>query len=276
MPTVRVNGVELFYELKGSGDPLVLVHGSWGDHHNWDRVVPALAKHFQVLTYDRRGHSASERPTGQGSVVEDADDLIALIKELDLAPAHIAGNSGGSIVTLHAAIRHADEFRALIVHEPPLFPLLAGTQSEPAIADVEHRIAAVVDLLERGDDEGGARLFVETIAFGPNAWEQELTPEMRRTFVSNAPTFLDEVREPRGLEIDLNALNHFDHPALATSGTKSAPFFGPVVDRVASSLPRVERITIEGADHVPHISISERYVELVTSFVQKTPSTVSH
>src|SRR4051794_21850733 len=97
MSTARVNDVELYYELSGAGDPLVLVHGSWGDHHNWDPVVAALADSFRVLTFDRRGHSASERPPGQGSVFEDADDLTELIEHLDLAPAHVAGNSFGAV-----------------------------------------------------------------------------------------------------------------------------------------------------------------------------------
>jgi hypothetical protein len=53
----NVNGVRLFYEVSGHGEvPLVLVHGSWGSHHNWDLVVPELAESFRVLTYDRRGH----------------------------------------------------------------------------------------------------------------------------------------------------------------------------------------------------------------------------
>jgi pimeloyl-ACP methyl ester carboxylesterase len=78
--------VELYYELSGSGEPLVLVHGSWGDHHNWDPVVGSLSQSFQVLTFDRRGHSASERPAGQGSVFEDADDLAGLLEELGLTP----------------------------------------------------------------------------------------------------------------------------------------------------------------------------------------------
>src|ERR1700730_11341677 len=127
MSTARVNGVELYYERSGSGEPLVLVHGSWSDHHNWDPVVSALAESFLVLAYDRRGHSASERPSGQGSVLEDADDLAALIDELDLATAHVAGNSFGAIIALRAASRRPDVFRSLIVHEPPLFGLLAGT-----------------------------------------------------------------------------------------------------------------------------------------------------
>jgi pimeloyl-ACP methyl ester carboxylesterase len=72
MPMTTINGVKIFYELTGdSGEPLVLVHGSWIDHHNWDAVVPSLARSFRVLTYDRRGHSQSERPASPGSILED-------------------------------------------------------------------------------------------------------------------------------------------------------------------------------------------------------------
>ena len=272
MSTVRVNGVDLYYELSGSGEPLVLVHGSWGDHHNWDPVVASLSESFRVLAYDRRGHSASERPAGQGSVFEDADDLAALIDELELAPAHIAGNSFGAVVVLRAAIRSPEVFRSLIAHEPPLFPLLAGTELEPALEQVQRRIAAVVGPLDAGDHEGAARLFADTIAFGPGAWDQQLTSEMREVFVTNAPTFSDEVHEPDALQMDLEALGGFDGPALLTSGTESAPFFAPVVDMVAERLPRSERVTIEGADHVPHISVPERYVELVRTFAQAEQS----
>jgi pimeloyl-ACP methyl ester carboxylesterase len=265
---LRVNGIELYYELSGSGEPLVLVHGSWGDHHNWDPVVPVLAQSFQVLAYDRRGHSASERPAGQGSVFEDADDLAGLIDELDLSPAHVAGSSFGAVVALRAATRRPEVFRSLIVHEPPLFPLLAGTEYEPALAQVQQRAGTVVELLESGDQEGAARLFVDTIAFGPEAWDEQLTPQMRDMFVTNAPTFLDEARDPDALQMDLDALEAFDRPALLTSGSESAPFFGPVVDIVARRLRQSERVTIDGADHVPHISVPDRYVELVRRFAQ--------
>jgi pimeloyl-ACP methyl ester carboxylesterase len=272
MSDVRVNGVELYYELSGSGEPLVLVHGSWGDHHVWDAVVAMLAESFRVLAYDRRGHSASERPAGQGSVFEDADDLAGLIDELGLAPAHVVGNSFGAIVTLRAATRRPDVFRSLIAHEPPLFPLLAGTELEPALQEAQRRITSVVGLLEAGDDEGAARLFADTVALAPGAWEHQLTPEVREVFIKNAPTFLDETRDPDAVQMDLSALAGFDRPALLTSGTESAPFFGPVVDMVAERMPRSERVTIDGADHVPHLSVPERYAELVTTFAATSRS----
>lgn len=76
MPSAFINGVAISWELTDeAGDALVLVHGSWIDHQNWAGIVPALARSFRVLTYDRRGHSQSGRPAGQGSVAEDVSDL---------------------------------------------------------------------------------------------------------------------------------------------------------------------------------------------------------
>jgi pimeloyl-ACP methyl ester carboxylesterase len=269
MAIAHVNGVDLYYELQGSGEPLVLVHGSWGDHHNWDAVVGRLSQTFQVLTYDRRGHSASERPAGQGSVYEDVDDLAALTRELGLAPAHIVGNSGGAAIVLRTATRHPEVFRTLVAHEPPMFPLLAGTDHEPALPEIQRRVDAVVALLEGGDEVQAARIFVETVAFGPGAWEGQLDAAAREVFVRNAPTFLDEARDPDFLRMDLDALAVFDKSALLTSGTASGPFFGPVVDKIAAACPRAERLTIDGANHVPHLSMPAEYVRLVTGFVDR-------
>jgi pimeloyl-ACP methyl ester carboxylesterase len=276
LPVARVNGVRLHYELGGSGQPLVLVHGSWVDRHSWDPVVGSLAASFRVLTYDRRGHGQSETPEGQGSVFEDADDLAWLIEALELAPAHVAGNSFGAVVALRAAIRHPHVFRSLIAHEPPLFGLLAGTELDAALEEVQRRVGTVVTLLERPDHEAAARAFVDTMAFGPGAWDSQLSADTRDVLVANAATFLDECRDPDALQMDLDALAAFDKPALLTSRGEVAPFFGPVVDILASRIPNADRITIQGADHVPHISAPARYVELVATFAHaaRAPASV--
>jgi len=196
MSVARVNGVTLFYQISGSGEPLVLVHGSWGDHHNWDAVVPGLAELFRVIVYDRRGHSQSERPPGQGAVQEDIDDLAALVQALELEPAHIAGNSFGARIALGMAGQRSDLFRTLIVHELPLIDLLRDDPDQgPAWETFRTNVGPLVGVAESGDDAATAQLFVEQVAFGPGAWQQHPEP-MRQTFIHNAPTWLDEMRDP--------------------------------------------------------------------------------
>jgi hypothetical protein len=124
-----------------------------------------------------------------------------------------------------AATRRPEVFRTLIGHEPRLFLLLAGTEFEPPLPEVQARIDVVAELLRDGEHEQAAHLFVDTIIFGPGAWDAQLTPELRETFVYNAPTFLDELNDPDALRFDLDALAAFDRPALLTSGTESASFF---------------------------------------------------
>ena len=263
----RVNGVELFYEATGVGDPLVFVHGSWGDHHNWDPVVAELSESCRVVTYDRRGHSQSERPVGQGSIYDDADDLAGLIDALELGPANVVGNSFGSIVSLNAAVRHPEVFATLVVHEPPLLGMLAGTQFEPMLQEVNRRVGAVVELLQSGEDEAGAQLFVETVAWHPGAWNDELTPEMREVFTNNAPTFLDEAHDPDWQRIDLDQLSRFERPALLTKGPVSPPFLAAIIDTIGAALPQFRIKTIESAGHSPHQTTTDQYIALIRQFV---------
>src|SRR5262249_6548262 len=153
-----------------------------------------LAHTCRVTTYDRRGHSASERLDGQGSIREDVGDLAALIEQLGLAPA--------------------------------LIGLLDGN---PGLAAVQQRIGAVIETLSAGQMEAGARQFVETIAFGPGMWDQ-LSPEMRKTFVFNASTWQDEMREPAAFTIDLDRLSVFGGALLMSQGDQSPPFFGAILE----------------------------------------------
>jgi pimeloyl-ACP methyl ester carboxylesterase len=273
MATAKVNGVRLFYELTGTGAvPLVLVHGSWDSHHDWDLVVPRLADSFRVLTYDRRGHSQSERPTGQGSVREDVADLAALIERLGLVPAWVVGNSFGASITLRLAGERPDLFRGLIAHEPPLFSLLGDDPAfAPLLAEVHQSIGAVVERIASGDRAGAAEQFVETVALGPGTWAQ-VPPEVRQTRIENAPTFLDEARDPEQLAFDLEWLRAFSQPALLTRGDHSPPPFAPVVAKLAEAPPRVEVVTLPGAGHIPHATHPEAYVEAIMAFTRRHPA----
>jgi pimeloyl-ACP methyl ester carboxylesterase len=271
MPEAEANGVRLYYELHGSGEPLALVHGAWADATAWRFVLPGLAENFRVLSYDRRGHSRSERPATQGSFDEDGDDLAALLEGLDLAPAHLVTNSGGGNIALRLATRRPDLFRSLSCHEPALWGLLdeEAPESQEILRQGARSLESVGRRIAQGDHEGAARQFVEEVAFGPRAWDNELPPESRAIFVQNAPTFLDELRGPNPLNINEEAISRLQVPVHLTNGSESPPIFARVTDRLMELIPRVTRETIEGAAHVPQLTTPERYVEVTTRGVQQ-------
>jgi pimeloyl-ACP methyl ester carboxylesterase len=270
MPTSRINGVGIYWEIQGrAGEPIVFVHGSWGDHTNWSSVVPALSPSFRVLTYDRRGHSRSERPAGQGSVREDALDLAEVMAQLEHWPVHVVGSSFGASIVLRLAALRPELFASLIVHEPPLFGLLEDEPGAQApLAAARQRMSEVVSLLEAGEWTSGARQFAETIAFGPGSWAR-LPDDVRETFVFNAPTWLDEMHDPEALEIDLDGLRSFPAPAMLTVGDQSASFFPATVDRIAAAMPKAEKWTYAGAGHVPHLTHTREYVRVVKDFIKR-------
>lgn len=268
MPIEKVNGVDLFYESDGAGYPLVLVHGSWSDHFSWMSVVPGLAQSFRVISYDRRGHGASDKP-GDGTRRDDEDDLAALIEALDIAPAHVAGNSFGAAITLSLASRRPEIFRAVIAHEPPLMGIVDDADSRAALDKNQPKIDAVLGLIRSGDPAAGARLFVEELAMGPGAWDT-LPEPMQRAFESNAPTFLNEQSDPGWPVVDLEGLASFSGPVLLTGGDQSPVWFSAILKKLSATIKKAQRHTYPGAGHVPHVSHPDDYVKRVTDFIKSS------
>ncbi|MDQ6846712.1 MAG: alpha/beta hydrolase [Candidatus Dormibacteraeota bacterium] len=267
MPLATLEGASIFYEITGDGDPLILVHGSWADHHTWDLAVPTLAQHFKVITYDRRGHSQSTVPPGQGSVRDDVNDLAELIRFTCPGPTHVVGNSFGGSIVLRLAAFQPGLCRTVSVHEPPLMALLAGDKSvAPMMDEVQSRITAVVELLANGEDAAGAELFVETVALGPGMWRQ-LPEEVRQTFIHNARTFLDEAGDQEAFGIDLDSLRAYQGSAQLTQGGQSPPFFAAIIDALALTLTQSERLTYMGAGHIPHETHADEYSRGLTGFL---------
>jgi len=272
MSETKVNGHRLYFELSGEGVPAVLVHGSWASHDIWQPVMPGLTARFRVLAYDRRGHSRSERPAGQDSVHDDVADLAALVEHLGLAPAWVVGNSYGAAITLRLAADRPDLLRGVVAHEPPLF---AVVEDDPAIApmlgELNQGIERVADAIAAGEHAKAAEDFVEEVALGPGSWQQ-FPPEVREQIIFNAPTYLDEIRDPDGLSIDLDRLRAFDKPMLLTKGDQSPPHFGPVVTKIKSACRDAHVHTFRGAGHLPHMTHPDAYVEKVAAFIESTSS----
>ena len=261
-----MNGNKIFFDERGSGDPVVCIHGSWTSGLTWSAVAEQLSDRYRVISYDRRGHSRSQRDVAPHTIHDDAADLAAIIEQVASAPARALCNSYGGVVTMRLAAIRPDLLRGFAAHEPPAFRVLDGGPDEEVRRVVTEESSSVRDLLEQARWEEAARTFVEEIAFGPGAWDA-LPPPAREMFVTNAPTFLPELRDQDALAVDEDGLKSFDKPVLFTEGTESPPRFRPVMDVLLRILPNARKEIIRGASHAPNSTHPNEYVEVIRPFL---------
>ena len=266
---VELNGVRLLVEQAGAGEPtVVFVHGSWDDHRTWDRVAGAVSG--TVVSYDRRGHSGSRQPLGQGNIDEDVDDLIALIEWLDQGPVAVVGHSYGATVSLLLACRRPDLVHHVVAHEPPLFNVLRddpryATDLAEALAGMRH----AAECIENGRPEEGAAYFAEHIGFGPGVWDGVFSSEQRATMVANADTWLDQSRDPRRLALSLEDLATTDVPVLITRGDRSPALYAPALDRLLATAPNLSSLTIDGCGHAVAHTHPTEFAAAINDFVAR-------
>ena len=112
---VRANGVNIYYEAHGQGEPLLLLHAGTLTGDMWQPYLAAFTAHYRVITPDMRGHGRSDNPTGAMSYRQLADEMVAFIRVLDLHKPQIAGFSDGGQVALEIGMRHHDLPQSLVV-----------------------------------------------------------------------------------------------------------------------------------------------------------------
>jgi pimeloyl-ACP methyl ester carboxylesterase len=116
MPSITTeDGVELYYEEAGSGTPLLFVHEFAGDMRSWEPQMRFFSRRYRCVSYNARGYPPSAVPQDGAAYSQDraTDDIAAVIKALDLAPAHVVGLSMGAFATLHLGLRHPHLARSL-------------------------------------------------------------------------------------------------------------------------------------------------------------------
>jgi pimeloyl-ACP methyl ester carboxylesterase len=160
------------------------------------------------------------------------------------------------------------------VHEPPLVNLLEGT-THPAIASilagVDRELEAVLALIETGAHPAAAEYFVDQVAMGPGSWAR-LPGAFQAVLVANAPTFLDECRDPTSGSIDAAALARTTVPLMFTYGTESPRLYRAIIDELTRLVPAARVEVITGAGHIPHATHPDRWVATLHAFHQTITS----
>lgn len=235
MPTVRVNGVELYHEIRGSGPPVLLIMGGTGDGGHFDTLADLLADEFTVVTYDRRGNGRSPVPTGwtTTSPQEQADDAAGLVHALALGPTAVFGTSSGGNFALWMLTRHPAVVRGAVLHDPGVYALLDDFDA------IRSPLRAVVrQSMEVGGPSLAVERFWQYIA-GDDAWTQ-LPPALRERLRASASTFFDvELGTYERHMPDDQALAAIAVPVLLVVGEDTHDFFVEVAQRLSVRLGTV-------------------------------------
>ena len=115
MPKITSNGIELYYETCGAGQPLVLISGLGYSSWQWHRMVPFLAEHFQVIIFDNRGVGQSDKPAGPYTAQMLAADTVGLLDALNIEKAIVMGHSMGGFIAQALALDFPQRVKKLIL-----------------------------------------------------------------------------------------------------------------------------------------------------------------
>jgi pimeloyl-ACP methyl ester carboxylesterase len=115
MPKVKVNGVGIAYEVRGQGEPLVMIQGLGSPRIGWFFQKSAFSRHFRVVMMDNRGVGKSDKPTDAYTVRDMADDVMGLMDHLGIDKAHIMGASMGGMIAQEIAINYPDRVNKLVL-----------------------------------------------------------------------------------------------------------------------------------------------------------------
>jgi pimeloyl-ACP methyl ester carboxylesterase len=233
--SIDVNGVALYYEEQGEGDPVILIHGGFASSASWQAVLPPLVDGLRVITPDSRGHGRSTNPAGELSYPLIADDVAALIGALELARPVVGGWSDGGQVAMELGARHPGVAGGLIVGAAyPDFG--AGGLRETMRGVLGADDAGTPDIAQVDE-------FLGDFAGVVKSWHPGGAQQWQALVQQSAPMWLDYA----GLTPD--DLQEIVEPALVLTGDRDELITLDLLVSLYRALPNAELAVCPQADH---------------------------
>lgn len=255
--SVQANTVEIAYQRVGEGPPLVLVHGAAEDGRVWHPQLRALADELTVVAWDEPGAGRSSDVPEGFSLADYADCLAAVIDDLALGPAHVAGLSWGGSVVLELYRRHPELVATLI-----LVDTYAGWKGSLPEEEVQARVAGVRQMLAAPRDEFDPTL-PDLFAGGPPV---EFLPLLEEIAAGVRPESLRTQISVMAEADQSDLLPHIGVPTLLIWGERDARSPLRVARQFQDAIPDVELVVIPDCGHVSNLEQPERFTEAVRAF----------
>ena len=270
MNRARLDGVEVEYQVVGSGDPVLLIPpGPLADGFLPFLFDEALADRYRLIQYHRRGQAGSSQASPPVSYAEQAADAAGLLGHLGVRRAHVVGHSTGANIALHLALDRPAVVQTIALLEPWL-------TASPSASGFFEQAGAPMEAYGAGEKESAMAGFI-SLASGLE-WEtsramiDDYVPGSVTQAITDADTFCG---------VDLPALSAWQfgpedaaavsQPVLSVLGADSERLFVEGAALLRSWLPSVEHLTVEGAGHLLQIQRPEPVARGIAEFLRQPP-----
>ena len=265
MPRVNVNGINLYYEVSGSGPSVILCHGYTGSYQDWMFQVPVLAQKYQVVTIDHRGHGASDAPSSADaySIPMLGDDLSVLLNYLDITKCCLVGHSMGGLVALQLALEQSHVVRSLV-----LVDTASGPVNIPGHADRRAK------LLEIARTDGMEAVFDYDTGNNPlslrrfERYPRLLNRSKQRMLEMPVDGYVYMGQALSECEDLTGRLKEISVPTLVIVGEEDFPFQQPS-RTLAEGIPNARLRVVPRALHCPQEEEPETFNQILLEFLTK-------
>lgn len=262
MPKIKANGINLYYETYGQGEPIVFIGGFSVDHVVWQNIVKKFSEKYQVIIFDNRGAGQSDAPNIPYTVAMMTDDVIGLCEALNIKRAHFIGSSMGGMILQDLAYRYPQYIKSAVLENTAMqtsFNFTVSRQGtyELMVAGASPKALAQISL---------PWAFSENFLQQPNVLETLIQMTLANPYPMT----------PTAYKNQLNAVTTFDSrswvhkiniPCLVTGGDRDIIFNEAKVREMANLIPNALYHCFYGVAHVPHLEMPKQFCELVLGFM---------
>jgi pimeloyl-ACP methyl ester carboxylesterase len=262
----RSDGCDLYFEERGEGAPILLIHPAGSTAATWGAATGQLARIGRVITYDRRGYARSGREPARTMSAHTAD-AAALLEHLRAEPAVVVGTSAGAAIAVDLAVRRSDLVQAVVAHEFPW----RFTRHLPTASQVGAlaRIGSLAFLRRKCDAAEVLLRSAYAYRDGGSAWDA-FPEEWRRAGRDNAGAALADFRNSVRSYPSADELATIEVPVVCSYGERSPDSMFRLVRSLAAAIPTARTHRIEGAGHAAPFDATTNFVRLIADTQRDT------
>ncbi len=261
-----VNGTRLYYEVAGTGHPLLLIHGGLVDRRLWDDQFNVFAQHYRVIRFDVRSFGDSAPITAETPPYSLEEDLYSLLKFLGIEKTYVLGLSMGGAIAINFTLMYPEMVDALI----PVAMGLSGF--EPAEEDKASE-AEVDEAIRSGNVARAVELTLRFWTDGPTRTPEQVNPAVREKVramtTRNFERPEDEnATQPRALEPPaISRLSEIHVPTLIIFGDQDVRDILKIADILEKEIPGAKKVVIPGTAHHLNMEKPDEFNRIVLDFL---------